>query len=584
MPIPGPGGPTSSASAAERARQQAAEAARRAAEEAARRAAEEAARRAAEEAARRAAEQAAREASEARAKAAAQHFQDHAPALEAPQGDKASPHRSSRLNLLQKAGHAVAKTAEAGLDQVQEAAKDAGEAVSSTAQKGLDALQGAGKAVVSETKEGLDALQEAGEAAVAKTKDGLDAAKNSLGKLEDKAWEALGPVADHVLGRQEKAFRDQIDGALGLVTNRLAPGESLYINGSVGGTVGVAAYGQLNVSGGAVLARNGDGTLSLSVNVEPRVDGGVSAKTGAESDNQLGQHSLDVGAKADASAEAQVGGKGTLTLKFDPKKEKDVAQLKDLLEPKALDAVTNPLSALCLKPAALATCADSHFDSLQTQGEVGTEASANASAGVAAASADAGVSASGSAGVVKKVRRDGGQEHTYFLKGDAGHSEGVSAGTASVSQTGTVKGGLALTLKEDADGKLTGVVGEYGISGSESLKVKSSAKGAVSASQTVKNVETLTSAGLKVFEKHRAKGDSLLEAYSKARRGEEAVVLREVTTSTEEVNVSSKNNVALFGAQVGLEISGAIGKTKQTSKVVDEPTALDFELFMENRR
>lgn len=448
----GSGGNDAARRAAEEAarRRAAEEAARKAAEEAARKAAQEAARKAAEEAARKAAEAAARKAAEAKAKKAAEaKAKERLAGYAKPKEPKVQvANKAERMLKLDRMTHvqaaekpkvhvtkpaertvkvAVAKKPEEKQGFFGRIAKDIGGKVASGAKSvgkaidhGVDKvnhkLEDAGKAIAKDAKQfahgvvqgakavdaGIDKVDKAIGAGVHKVDKAIDDGIKAGGRtLMDKA---IDPALDKsVLGKDDQGKNEKAGTVGKLVTNRLEPGESVFLKMEAdtqfaGVQVGAGAQAEVkrvpktDEKGEAVTEPkdekgHGPTEIEVSLMVEANAGVGIQAELGKLQKGQEGGGFL-AGANAGAGAEAQAGVTGQVEFKFrfDPTKEKDMEAMTGIFKSASKSGLESAIPGIGMALAAsnapdVAKDAQAFASHLtEVRGEAGVYANASANA------------------------------------------------------------------------------------------------------------------------------------------------------------------------------------------------------------
>ncbi|MBO9540296.1 hypothetical protein J7643_06860 [bacterium] len=357
------------------ARRAAEEAARKAAEEAARKAAEEAARKAAEEAARKAAAEAAKKKAEEQAKEKMAEKREARLAAYAPPEPKAKPEpkpepkaekkpeEKPEAKTEVKAADAKTKVGDAKADALaakdpdpkaearaekkaaeeaekKEAAKKEAEEEQGFFGKLLGSVQDAGSAVVSGAKAVGKAVKDGVDYVDEKIEDGKDYVVNKL----------IDPALDNsVLGKDDQ-YKGEKTGAVGkLVTNRLEPGESVFMklegDAQIGGyQVGAGAQAEIkrvqktDSEGKAVNEPKDEKgrpptELEVSLTVDANVGVGIQAELFAMQKGKAeGAYMGGVDMNAGAEAQAGVSGQVELKFRFDPNDTKDMEAFTGIMK------------------------------------------------------------------------------------------------------------------------------------------------------------------------------------------------------------------------------------------------------------
>ena len=483
--------------------------------------------------------------------------------------------------MLGKAGDVLG----AGLDKLGDVSNAALDVAGDLAEAGAD-LTASGLDAI-----GADGLADGTRAAGDLANQGLDIAGDVANTGLDLAGVALADgaagIADKAmqaaLGDEKPEYKGELDGVTGAITNRLGKGDSVYMGVSGGATVGVGVYGKMGLGAEAMLSRNDDGTISLTLEGEVSGAVGVAAKTGAKGEVEAGDMGGSGGASAAASAEVNAKATARLTLTFDPRNPADAARLKALIEPDlktVAAAATNPMALAAVKGDALADAVEHNKESITVGGQVGVAAEANAKAGAGPLEAEVGVEASAVVGGSRTFKTDGSTSTTVYMSAGASASIGVSAGPASLDAGAGVKAALGMTIKRDADGNVTGVSTERGVNASVNAgaSVDGGAKGSAGHSQTSKVTETLTPQGVEAFNRLTAQGKNPIEAYAEARKGEGNTQEVKSTTTSDEFSIGAGGEVAVAGVQVGLKGRVTVGKSHTDEVVIGGPSETDRQL------
>jgi hypothetical protein len=470
------------------------------------------------------------------------------------------------------AGNAGGTVLHAGASVVDTAGQGIGAATEGAANVAADGLE----AVHLDAQ--ADAVREKGKDVADGVRDKTDKASAALdvaGSLaEGGVTGAANDLADHLMGTgQIPAFKDQVDGFTGLITNRLDRGDSVFINATVsadvkaGAVIGAEANGKgaeasageeasASLTGGATLARDPDGKLSLTLELGGQAE--LKEKAGAE--GNIGVAKASVEAKAGFAAE----GKGKITLTFDPTKPDDVARLKALTEPQNVLAGATPIGAVTITGPAFKDAMDHNLSSTELSGQAGVEARGTVKASVGSLTAKAGLEANATLGEKVKTNRDGTQETTVFVRGGISDSFGVSEEhTGAGASVGVgANGALGLTVKTDASGQIIGISGEA--DGDLGVDVGSHT--------TTTVTHTLTPAGLAEANKRIAAGDSPLAAFLALQDQPGMASASKRSTDTDDVSLDLSGGLALgVGADFAIDIT--VGHSTSRVEQLDPPAS-----------
>lgn len=417
--------------------------------------------------------------------------------------------------------------------------------------------------------------------------------------LTEGTFAAAEKAADKAIGKEIPAYKGQIDGFTGILTNRLDRGEAVMIKGEGNVEIGaVGLYGNAKTTGAATMGRDADGNITIKVEVAQEVEGGVKAEFGFE--GQIG--SVEIGASGEAKA-GIVGQTGAaVTLKFNPNNPADVARLKALIEPKGDQtsvAGLNPAN-LSLDPKALQEAVTTNFDSVEITSAVGIRGSASVEGEAATVSAMLGLSAEGFLGSKIKINADGSKETTVFMRGEGTLEGGLSEGTSNISAGGkyTREEVRSYTITESKEGKVTNITDStssqvskgFGVTqnlgegaGRNVLKERQGNKtlgdtfennGAGGTAERGNGVTTtvsekLNDAGQKLLAERLEKGEAPITAYNALMKAPANKVTETVTSTSNQFSYGFGATVSLGAVKVGLGTKVTVAKTKDVTQVVD---------------
>ncbi|MDB5102111.1 MAG: hypothetical protein JWM80_6532 [Cyanobacteria bacterium RYN_339] len=451
------------------------------------------------------------------------------------------------------------QVAASGVDGAGQLAGGAVEGATNVAADGLEVVHLDGEA---------DALREKGKDAAASITDATDKASEVLDVAGTFAKDGLSGgaerLADDLIGPQIPAFKDQVDGFTGMLTNRLDRGDSVFINATVsaevseGAEIGFEVNGKgakaeagekatASLTGGATLGRNPDGTISLTLELGGKA--GVEETAGVKAD--LGAAKASVEAEAGISAE----GKGKVTFKFDPTKPEDVARLKQFTEPQNVLAGSNPVGAVLITGPAVQDAMKNNLESTEFGGQVGANVGVKAQVDVGSITAKAGIEANAALGEKVKNNRDGSQEVTVFVRGGVSASASVGEKHTGLEAGATVgaNGALGLTVKTDPNGQIVGISGE----------ADGDVGAGVGSHDTTTVTHTLTPAGLAEANKRIAAGASPLTAFLDLQNQPGMSSASKRSTHTDDASLDFSAGADLFvGVDVGIDITVGHSKSK----------------------
>lgn len=369
--------------------------------------------------------------------------------------------------VLDKAGDA----AKGGLDLLGDGAQVATEGLGALLGEALEAVgaQGAARA----TRQGAKAVGQ-----------GLNRALDTGGELANLGLDALGAgvgdplamgqkLAERVLGPE--VYPGQIEGLTGAIANRLEPGEGAFLTGTAKVTLPtqtVAAILSLgagaaipNLEGeftaAAEMSRGPSGKLRLALTVKASEAAIWEAGVGAKLKGRFG--GSEFGFEAGAKVEGEVAASQSLkvNLEFDPSRPEDVARLRALIEPKALDLV-NPLSFTLNHGGALQEALAKNRTSVEVGADFGAKGSLKLSGNAGrlgeeggleagALGAKLGLKLSAKAGVTVETMRDGGRK--VNVSASAGGELDLRL-PAGFSTRDGLRGATRFAVETGPDGKL----------------------------------------------------------------------------------------------------------------------------------
>lgn len=511
-------------------------------------------------------------------------------------------------STVQAAGHLADRAVDAAGDAAKEALHTVGEGTGYV----LDATGHAGAA-----RDVRSALDHAGRVAsqdahaAGRTIENVATIGGELIRGDTVA--AANDVAQRVLGPEKPGHEHELGGALGAVTNRLAPGDAVFLSGMAKVTLPsqtVAAIFTLG-AGSAVpdlvgslaatgmVTRNTDGRLTLTLDVKSTEGAEWEAGLGVTGGVTLGSHryGVDAGVKVGAGVEASQSMK--LNLTFDPKKPEDMARLQALVGPSGADA-NNPVSFGLAEGQALSDALKHNLASTEIGGGFQAKVGLKLAPKVGEIKPDAGSEAA------SKPTLNFGE---LGLKAGVGGSMSVSRNFENKTTTATInleagvdakaklpfygggggKGGLkfadTFAVTRDDHGRIVGMAASTALAADGTPRKDAGQFGAndvrpwagVGESRKATEVTKLTPAGMKAANDLIAKGVAPPDAFREVSQHPGLTTTSRTTIEANSFALGADFSANLGVGKVKVEAMVAIGTSHSTTATVDDPTQRDLD-------